>query len=279
MYLKYKIGEFMFKKIGLATALLVSASTAFAGNVNVGGVVWDPDYVNDSNTTRDFFATTSFSQWYSTTKDAEGTLSSYDSAVTIGSVLGTVDADDTDSGASGFYLSGGGIINRINDPDPAHDFCISCELTFAFGGLSLNLDGSFTTGTDAWLNVFVNDVNFDLSFDSASDISDIIEGTPWLTGFFTSAELTASSSLVNGALTSIASINGGLAANRFDPSDIGVFGNNIFGSQFTGPDLSARYATSGTGQVLGNTVPNPGSIALFGLAIAGMALARRNAKK
>ncbi len=277
MYLKYKIGEFMFKKIGLAIALLAGTSAAYAGNVNVGGVVWDPGYVNDTATTRDFFATTNFSQWYSTTKDAEGTLSSFNSAVAVGNVLGAVDADDTDSGASGFYLSGGGKIDRINDP--ATDFCPSCELTFAFGGLSLDLDGSFIVGADAWLNVFVNDVNFDGSFDSASDIGSIIEGTPWLTAFFTSAELTASSSLVNGSLTSVASINGGIAADRFDPSDIGVFGNNIFGSQFTGPDLSARYATSGTGQVLGNTVPNPGSIALFGLAIAGMALARRNAKK
>jgi len=263
----------MFKKLLVASALLVSANVVNADTVTVGGVTWDPNWVNGNDTERDFIAKTDFTQWFSTSQDAAGTLGSFNTAIRIGDVLGAVDASDTDSGASGYFLSGGGEINRINDPN--NDFCPSCELTFAFGGIGLDLDGSFNVGQDAWLQVYVSDVNYDNSFDSFADVAALTDGDTWLSGYFASAELTLNSSLANGTLTSIAVLTGGLAADRFDPMQLAIAGNGIFGDVFGGVNADAKYTSGANGQVFGNTVPNPSSIALFGLAIVGVALAKR----
>lgn len=252
------------KKVILGTALVVTSATASAADLNVGGVIWDPDWVNGFGNEMDFIAQSKFTQWYSETSDARGSLGSVNGAVTIGSVLGTIDADDNDQGASGFFLSGGGQIDRINDP--TKDFCPSCELTFAFGGIGIDLDGSFILTADSWLQVFVDDaINYDTSFDSAADAPTVVDGLVWLDATFTSAELRQNDTLDNGLLTSQATINGGLAADRFDPNQIKITGNATY------DNLNFRYSSGANGQVFGNTVSEPSTIAMFSIALLGLA--------
>ena len=230
------------KKVIIGTALVATTATSSAADLNIGGVTWDPDWINGFGNEMDFLAQSKFTQWYSTTSDVRGSLNSVSAPVAIGSVLGAVDASATDQGATGFFLSGGGHIDRINEP--SRNFCQSCELTFAFGGIGIDLDGTFTLTTNSWLQVFVDEaINYDGSFDSVADAKTVTDGLVWLDATFTSAQLDQNDTLDNGLLTSIATINGGLAADRFDPNQIKITGNATFAS------LNSLYSTGANGQV------------------------------
>ena len=77
------------KTLAAASVLAMSGFAAQAGEINVGGVVWDPDWTDggDPASEQDFIGRYNFTQWYSTVSDPLGSLGSATSAATIGDVL------------------------------------------------------------------------------------------------------------------------------------------------------------------------------------------------
>ncbi len=181
-----------FKKtlLGVAAAMALAAPTANASLINVGGVVWDPDYSAGAPAVeKDFIARQDFTQWYSATSDAIGTLGSYSSAVAISAVI---DGQDGSTGASGYFLSGAGEFYQLNDTlrnviqssvtgGGIDSFCPGCELTYAFGGVGLNKDNTFDL-TNSWARVYVDfspDFQVPVIGSGAGTAANALDGTLW----------------------------------------------------------------------------------------------------
>ena len=230
------------KKGLLAGFAAVSLSmTAQAGDINVGGVVWDPDSGLDfqsNGTTYETFA-----------------------------------------GAVGDVVTGFGIITNFNGTDQSV-FCPSCELTYTF---SLELTAATATGGSAFAFEFDN-VVFDLWVDDSPEFSLL---APTLAS---AADGDNFLSLVNnGLLTGFANnlfdplsvqgfgggfldVVGGMAANNFDTNGRMNGSDMAFTSSFQPANLNVPgYPLFGTLDLAGNSIPEPSTIALFGLALLGFA--------
>ena len=112
-------------------------------------MTWDPDYVDAGDA--DFLTEFKFTQWFGTTAEAAGVAPDYVNAVAFNTVFASLNGS---SAASGYYLKGAGEIDRVNGMF-SPDFCTGCELTYAFGGIGLNKNGTFDI-TNAWARLFVN---------------------------------------------------------------------------------------------------------------------------
>ncbi len=271
-----------FKKtlLGAAAAMALAVPAANAALINVGGVVWDPDWTDGATPPieQDFIARQDFTQWYSATSDTVGSLGSYSSAVTIGTVLS---GQDGTPGASSYFLSGAGEFYQINDPTRnviqssttgggANSFCPGCELTYAFGGLGLNKNNTFDL-TSAWARVYVDSTpNFQVPVTGTAPglAANALDGGLWLDLKFTDLQFTSlASGIASGFVVATFEIVGGLAQNNFDPQLASYNASAYFGTNPVTINLGAKYSGGGNGSVLANTIPEPASLALVGIGL------------
>ncbi|MDB5894294.1 MAG: sorting protein [Rhodoferax sp.] len=247
-----------FIKKLLAGAAIAAAGFSSAQAVTVAGVTWDP------SSPLDFSA----------------------ASVSIHQFIN-----------SSGILSGFGTINTING---TAGFCAGCELTFQFGGFTPiggilpSPSGGTILYKDGFVNVFVDTspeaANLNAFTMSAASTGD---GALWLSlaghnkiangssfdGTLNLSSGGALASLLGGGLLDV---TGGLAASLLNTNQKNEGSDFSFSTSFTtfltpGSPLDA-IGTGNFNSVTLRQVPEPSSIALLGLGLAGIGLASRRRK-
>jgi len=226
-------------------AALALSMTAQASEINVGGVVWDPDsgldFTSNGNTYESF------------------------------------------AGQVNDFVTGFGVITQFNGLGEAA-FCPSCELTYTFSLQLVSAD--FVQNTplgDLFIFTFDN-VVFDLWVDDSPDYNEAApslaaaqDGDNFLhmvnNGLLVGSAFDIFDPLsVNGSGSGYLDVMSGLAMNNFD-TNTKKFGSDMsFTSSFQVAQLDvAGYPLFGSLDLAGDTIPEPSTIALFGLALMGFA--------
>ncbi|TWX66373.1 PEP-CTERM sorting domain-containing protein [Colwellia demingiae] len=255
-----------FSKILTAGAFALASISASASDITVGGVTWDPDYQTLTN--KDFSASAVFTQWFSNAGfNSAGAPNLAAEQPGFPSTVGSM-------------LQGVGQISSLNGQS---DFvCTTCELTFTFGGLVFDgnpiNDGSLydlsASATSGFFNIYFDDsADFNLgSINGQSDVDNAADGSLFLSLSFDFLKEGAGYTADVGTLDSLWSVSGGTAAGQFDTNGE-VLGSDIrldASVNFKG----GKYGTS-SANASGNSIPEPTSLAIFGLGLLGLAGAAR----
>lgn len=254
------------RRLITVTGMAALAAAAHATPITASGITWNPDYVDGGE--MDFITQFDFTQWYSTTSSVGGQLAanSYSSAL----VFDDVYTDQQNGGSFGtYYLQGAGEIYRINGDTGFA--AAGRELTYVFGGIVLNADGTLDYG-QAWGKLYAGytDTNYTHPASNDAEVQDAQAGELFLDLRFTSASF-LDGDIGNGTVSATLSIVGGTAAGYFDPRSLTYTGDANF-------NPAGRYSVGGNGSSLGNTenqVPEPATLGLTGLGLVGLAIVRR----
>jgi len=256
-----------------ASVLALASISASAGEMTVGGVTWDPDYQSFGGT--DFLSAGYFTQWY--TAPPGSTPTSIDGAVVPPGTVGAV-------------LQGVGEIQGFNGRTATTTpfVCATCELTFSFGGLVFDndlTDGSLfdltASQTSGFFNIYFDDdltdgTDFDAyNISSAADASKAIDGELFLGLSFNILKEGAGFTVTNGTIDSLWDVTGGSAAYHFDTNS-DLFGTDL---RFNATTFFQGLTAASVGIATGNTIPEPTSLAIFGLGLLGLAGASKRRKK
>lgn len=247
-------------KKALAIAAMVLASfSASASLINVGGVVWDPDHGTD--------------------------FSGVSGVIYQEIDLGTGD------------LSGYGRITSLNGLGYL-DLCPGCELTFHFGGYSVSAaDDLVTAGQEyngGWMKFWVDNTADapeadPLLLTAANTGDDGGANSLWLdlVGHHSLGTETTFVGGVNnfGFPSGVGALDvvGGLAMGNIDTDSMAVgnqtFADIVFGSTFThfSTDGVKLWGT-GSADFQGQSIPEPATLGIFGLALIALAFGVRNRK-
>ena len=233
----------MIKKIMASTVIFIASFSTSASLINVGGVVWDPD-------------------------------SGLDFQGTTGAIYQMIAADGS--------LSGYGSVAVLNGTGPL-SFCPGCELTFQFGDFTPSAIDIATTKTNfagGWVKFYVDNTPDSSQF-NPMDLTDLNTGSE---GGANSLWLDLEGAIISGTETTLnagvdalgesaggsgnLNVIGGAAAGNFDTNTLAMGSDINFSSTFELPTIvgSDMYST-GTAKFSGESIPEPTSLAVFGLAL------------
>ena len=255
----------MIKKIAASMAIAVASFSSSASPINVGGVIWDPDYVDD--------------------------------------LSGTAGLIHQDADASR-NISGYGVVTFLNGQNESY-YCPGCELEFEFGGYSIStidggpspftdpsggVDDAFFEYTGGWVKFYVDNTPEYITSVTALNSTNTGSGGGanllWLElegAVFEGTETT----FHGGPVGSIAAgagdwdVVGGAAMGNFDTNSIlldgGAYADMSFGSIFSilKPNGDGTSSSTGTASFVGESIPEPTSLAIFGLALLAFGASTR----
>lgn len=277
------------KLLGATAATLLSLS-AHASLVTVQGVTWDPDSVVD------FQSSFNFSQWFQ------------NGIAFAPTAAGSVVAFTDPYSLVGTYVTGSGKMNTFNgvnqipgDPNPETTpavFAPGRELTYIYGGIKIT--GVTVNGASVVFTFDVSNSYITVYSDSSKNYSETLGGLAeqvdaadsdfseaFLTGKFEEFNVESTLGTTSGRLfgdaQGLISLTGGAAYGNFSTDSEQSFVNPaVFADlTFTGSaqiNSGASISTVGSGELQGNTVPEPASVALAGLALLGGFAASRKRK-
>ena len=246
----------IFKKgliIGLASLGL--SMSAQASNINVGGVIWDPQQNLAFPGLGDFVAN------------------------------GTIFENNAEN--PGDIVMGRGEVTNLNSAVPNQaQFCPGCELTFTFSMELVGFVGVPNPGSAGGTNGQFTFTNFNLKFyvdhtpEFDGTMATAADGNLWLelvlnpANFLTGTGTALGSGSESGTGGGVLDVIGGLAFGNFNTNGEANGGDLTLSSSFQ-PTLGAPGLLNGTFDLSGDTIPEPGSIALIALGLLGFASSRR----